>query len=819
MELFEALESRVLLSFVGIDTNGQVRVLGNATADSLTTGLAGLFNGKFRVTLNGVSSDFDTGKVHSLFVDLGTGDDSAAIGAFFVSGTVGNGFGIPVTVLGGDGNDHIAVSGSSVDSNDGPGNDVVDATGSNPVTFRSSPGNDTLTGGFANDRFETGAVPDGADRLIGAGGTDTVEYFTRLTAVRIAENGAADDGQAGEGDNVADDIEILGGTNANDILVGSSGSNQLLGRGGDDILDGGLGRDTMDGGAGIDLVQYSTPRNTGVTAIINGQPLSGQAGENDTILPSVENLRGTNLNDVLTGSAGANRLESGGGQDTMSGSAGNDVLIAAGRAVLHGDDGNDSLVGGAFDDFMTGDAGNDTMQGGGGRDSIRGGAGNDSIDAGDGDDSVDGGDGNDILFGGAGNDQLIGGAGRDSLHGGDGNDGLIGDADANTVPPLFAGGAAESDLLEGDAGIDFIRDRLGNNTLRGGAGNDGLEGGFENDTLEGGDGIDRLDGLLGADSIDGGLGLDTVAYFDGFSEQSRGPQNLFRSSGVNVTLDGIANDGAPAQGASPGESDQVVNVENILGTSFSDTLTGNAGDNAIDGFIGDDLIQGLGGDDRLTGGGGNDAVLGGDGNDAIFGVGGNDSLEGDRGSDSIFGGGGNDSLFGNDDNDSLVGEQGDDRLDGGNGTDILSGGDGQDVAIDPQNGGDFVDLGPQPNGIGQGVIFNGTDGDDVIVVSRNITPKGPEVVFTTNHGVFRSVLLNCQTIFVFAKGGKDVVTMDESAGQAWHAYFDGGAGDDVLIGSSNGDRLLGQGGNDTLVGGLGVDTIDGGPGDDQIIDS
>jgi Ca2+-binding RTX toxin-like protein len=175
---------------------------------------------------------------------------------------------------------------------------------------------------------------------------------------------------------------------------------------------------------------------------------------------------------------------------------------------------------------------------------------------------------------------------------------------------------------------------------------------------------------------------------------------------------------------------------------------------------------------------------------------------------------------GDDGNDSLVGELGDDRLDGGNGTDVVSGGDGVDVAVDPQNGGDFVDLGDQPpKTIGQGVLFTGTDGDDVIVVSRRQTPAGPEVVFTTNRGVFRSTVLQCTTVFVYGKGGRDVITMDDSAGQSWHAYFDGGAGDDVLTGSVNGDRLIGQAGNDFLIGGPGADTMDGGPGDDQVIDA
>lgn len=63
----------------------------------------------------------------------------------------------------------------------------------------------------------------------------------------------------------------------------------------------------------------------------------------------------------------------------------------------------------------------------GGNDTLIGGSGSDVLDSGDGNDSLSGGSGADKLSAGAGNDSLYGGAGNDSLDGGLGNDFLYGE--------------------------------------------------------------------------------------------------------------------------------------------------------------------------------------------------------------------------------------------------------------------------------------------------------------------------------------------------------------------------------------------------------
>ncbi|WP_341328737.1 SwmB domain-containing protein [Methylotuvimicrobium sp. KM2] len=69
-----------------------------------------------------------------------------------------------------------------------------------------------------------------------------------------------------------------------------------------------------------------------------------------------------------------------------------------------GDDSGNILTGTAGSDRLYGFDGDDTLNGGAGADILRGGAGSDALD---------GGDGNDVLIGGSGNDTLTGGTGND----------------------------------------------------------------------------------------------------------------------------------------------------------------------------------------------------------------------------------------------------------------------------------------------------------------------------------------------------------------------------------------------------------------------
>jgi len=133
-----------------------------------------------------------------------------------------------------------------------------------------------------------------------------------------------------------------------------------------------------------------------------------------------------------------------------------------------------------------------------------------------------------------------------------------------------------------------------------------------------------------------------------------------------------------------------VTIENAVGGSGNDKISGNAFANNLQGGLGNDNLSGKSGNDFLSGGGGNDALNGGDDNDILNGDSGNDTLKGGKGEDTLNGGLDNDILNGDDDDDNLNGGLGKDNLNGGNGNDrlmggedndILTGGDGNDTLI------------------------------------------------------------------------------------------------------------------------------------------
>lgn len=224
-------------------------------------------------------------------------------------------------------------------ANDGPvgspasnvRSDVENVTGGpeSDVLIGSDAAN-VLDGGAGNDRLDGGAGPDS---LIGGAGKDLADYSSRTAAVNVSLDGVANDGAAGEQDNVATDVEDLKGGSGNDTLTGDAADN---------TLDGGRGADTMTGGAGLDVVDYST-RTADVTADLSGSPGNdGEAGEGDTIGSDVEGLVGGGGNDTLTGNAadgvlfggdGSDRLFDRGGKDLISGGNGADFVFALDGAV------------------------------------------------------------------------------------------------------------------------------------------------------------------------------------------------------------------------------------------------------------------------------------------------------------------------------------------------------------------------------------------------------------------------------------------------------------------------------------------------------
>ncbi|QRM27455.1 hypothetical protein [Microvirga sp. VF16] len=558
------------------------------------------------------------------------------------------------------------------------------------------------------------------------------------------------------------------GTSGNDMYVASDfDGDSMRGHDGDDVFvvtNLSDANDVFDGGNGSDAVSYIRAKS-GVTVNLNSY-----------LHLSIENLFGSTFGDDLRGDKGINTLSGEQGNDTLYGGADQE------RDYLFGGEGKDTVTyqhsasgRGVYIDLFTlennsGDALDDVY------DSIEVFIGTNSADQMYGDlDSIEfqGGFGNDTLKGGIGNDKLLGEADSDALDGGKGND-----------------------TLDGSAGFDLLIGGDGDDVLDGGADRDVLRGGSGNDRLVGGGDEDVLTGGLGADQLIGGDGLFDMALYEGDDGQ-----------GVTANLTDSTKNKGEAEG------DTYEGIENMAGTRFADILTGRETNNTLYGREGNDKLEGMGGDDDLRGGAGADILDGGSGNDwatydeakadagNLWGVRVNltdnsqnagDQALGDvlNSVENIRGSNYQDVLIGNESANILEGGGGSDWLYGGGGTagDALVGGDTDEVTVwdyatyeySTATDGITLDLSNRNNDAGEarGDVFVGID------------------AYGGTHNADRMVGVNAYNEFN-GNGGNDTLV-----GGSANDYLNGGDGDDVLEGGGNGptgslvDILVGGDGND-----------------------
>jgi Ca2+-binding RTX toxin-like protein len=237
------------------------------------------YQGAGFVTLDDVANDGVSGpgttNVHTDIENLqGGGGPDVLIGdagANSVDGGPGDdildGAGGADTLTGGDGSDvvdyssrtspvHVDLDGETGDDGEAGEGDSV---GSDVEGIWGGSANDVLAGGPGDDSIDGGP---GADQISGGPGDDTADYSLRSAAVTADTSGSAgDDGEAGEGDSIAADVEDLVGGAGNDTLSGNAAANYIWGGPGNDVLAGGDGNDSLagddgndslDGGAGID---------------------------------------------------------------------------------------------------------------------------------------------------------------------------------------------------------------------------------------------------------------------------------------------------------------------------------------------------------------------------------------------------------------------------------------------------------------------------------------------------------------------------------------------------------------------------------------
>jgi Ca2+-binding RTX toxin-like protein len=344
-----------------------------------------------------------------------------------------------------------------------------------------------------------------------------------------------------------------------------------------------------------------------------------------------------------------------------------------------------------------------------------------------------GGSGRTLFEAGGGDDSLSGGGNADTLSGGAGNDTIANytyfyDDD---VQDQLSGGAGD-DLIY--AGTDDVVD--------GGSGNDRI---YLSGTAQvrAGDGHDFIEASNGNDRIDGGTGSDTVSYADAFQD---------------VTVNLNANGGQDTGG---GGVDTLSGIENVIGGSRDDTITGTAGANVLEGGRGDDALYAGAGRDTASYSTSTQAVAvdlrvttaqqtGGAGIDLLSGF------------ENLTGGEGNDSLYGDARGNVLTGGEGNDLLNGRLGFDIVS--------------------------------YEG--GSERVQVSLAI--RSPQPAGGTN-------------------GTDTIVNVEGLRGTVFDDGLEGDNGANLLAGLDGADVLAGGVGNDTLVGGGGADRMRGGEGSDTFV--
>lgn len=140
-----------------------------------------------------------------------------------------------------------------------------------------------------------------------------------------------------------DGKDSANGGAGDDTLIGGDDDDTLSGADGDDYLHGGAGGDAMNGGEGLDTVDY-TGSSARVFVHLNLGFGSGGDADGDT-LTEIENVIGTDQNDILIGNDIANVLVGDKGDDQIHGAGGDDILDGGADADnMDGGDGNDTFI-------------------------------------------------------------------------------------------------------------------------------------------------------------------------------------------------------------------------------------------------------------------------------------------------------------------------------------------------------------------------------------------------------------------------------------------------------------------------------------------
>jgi Ca2+-binding RTX toxin-like protein len=805
-------------------------------------GSVGTVNGQLRYT--GGAHVVLGGTAGNDNLRAGDGDDTVYGdgGNDRLEGGAGNDF-----LIGGAGNDVLVDLFGDDNIKGGEGNDVI-STGAGADLAIGGEGADFIIHGSGLAEAFAG---EGNDLILGGTATDTV--FGGSGDDWMEGGGQADLLQGDNGDPFQESVVI-----GHDVIIGGGGNDDYDMESGDDIGMTGEGTERIEGMLGFDwaINQGDTTPGTIDLALNRAVFLPPAEDALRDRYDLVEAASGWHMNDTVTGdnrvdlrllpdatnpnpiqldglnnnalnSAGiarvsglqdivgagttvfttGNILLGGGGNDTINGLAGDDILdgdawlrvqlqigtqrfdslTALQSAALAGqlDPGTVSIV----REILVADgsngsaAGNDTLDGGLGSDTMRGRAGNDTYVV-------------DVLT-----DRTIevAGAGAD-IHAqaaAEGSDTVVSSItwslnDANganienltlfeppvTVPPTPAA------IIDGTGNAlhNVIRGNSAANTLIGLDGDDQIFGNLGNDNLQGDAGNDRLDGGEGLDTMTGGAGNDS--YFVDVAGD-------ITTETLALTGDGSATDGGIDTVNSLVTRTLDPNLDNLtlLGTAATNG-TGNDLANIIVGNNNDNVLIGAAGADTLRGGAGNDTY-------GVDNAGDTTVENANEGTDLV-----NSTIdwvlaanvenltlqgtaisgTGNALANVITGNALANIIDGGAGIDQMIGGAGNDTYFAD----DSLDVVTEAN----------NQGTDLVNATATFSLSRPGLTAVEN-----LTLLGIGNIDGTGNGLANVIT-----GNDGNNVLNGQGGDDALIGGGGNDRLVGGAGNDTMTGGLGDDT-------------
>jgi Ca2+-binding RTX toxin-like protein len=696
--------------------------------------------------------------------------------------------------------------------------------------FTGAGGNDTLEGGLGNDTYLYAGTSLGDDTIIEADAVDVDTLDFSALALTAGGYGASIDLLLGEGGLGVHGSLVVPGAGGIENVIGSTGNDYIVGNARPNRIEGGLGHDMLYGDRGDDVYVFARS--------------SGQ----DLGLDEIHEFGGIDHDTLDFSGANESRLEI-------------DLSVATDQDVLFEYDGSWLVKGklrlestgygsGTTIEGVIGTNGNDLIVGNNRPNRLEGRGGNDTLDGFDGQDSLGGGD-DTYVFARVDNESL----GEDEIREASysGYDSL--DFSGMNVPVTvnlstvnqyqlvaFDGvteilkirvpqhqqvsmpGVDSIEHVIGSPYDDMIRGNTLANHLRGGLGDDIIEGRGGNDILDGGEGSDEYEFLYTTSM--GGLGDDILREDEAVDSDSLDFSAFHQVIAINLAT------GASAYGVLSVAFNRGDGVENVFGTPYADTISGNARANLLVGGAGNDTINGLEAEDTLEGGEGNDSLTGGAGSDlyrfprSTSQILGSDSiveaanLDSDTVDFSEFLVSGStgvhvelgiaysypvytgvlalmysaptsvENVIGSPANDSIEGTGGNNILEGRGGHDMLSGYAGNDT---------YVFSRTDVDNLGSDTITDGGGNLDNIDLSEIDIAVNVTDVYGTVAGKFEYTVSEAEMIDVVIGGEFN----DQLTGS--NVWLIGGPGDDVLTGNGQNDTLEGGEGDDSLIGKQGND--------------